>query len=320
MVNCYQINEDLKLGSIDPDNAVRMAHSPAGRIWIDVQGGEGSELESLLDKLDVRQMARHLCIEAREHAGFYPLNTFILLVIPVQGFQKVNSVDYITVLCNKNLLMTLRNQRPSYIQQIVRLQETADWLQNRSIAALASAIMMVLSQELLQQLSEFRAQVSVLERQLELTPEQVRIDQLSDKRSKLLIMEAVINGQLPALQALLNSRKSFFETETVADYLSCALVNVQSVERSLHWLEGRIEVVRSHIEMRSQDKVNHRLARLTVLSTIFMPITFLAGIWGMNFEFMPELSNPYGYWMALGFMTLIGAGMFIYFRWKDWFS
>lgn len=52
---------------------------------------------------------------------------------------------------------------------------------------------------------------------------------------------------------------------------------------------------------------------LTVLSAIFMPITLLAGIWGMNFSHMPELGLPHAYPLAIGLMLAIGTGMYFSF-------
>ena len=57
---------------------------------------------------------------------------------------------------------------------------------------------------------------------------------------------------------------------------------------------------------------------VTILSAIFMPSTLLAGIWGMNFEWMPELKVPFAYPIALGLMGLIGTGMYLFFRRKGW--
>jgi len=51
-----------------------------------------------------------------------------------------------------------------------------------------------------------------------------------------------------------------------------------------------------------------------------MPITLLAGIWGMNFEAMPELAHPYAYPVALAFMAAIGIGMFLFFKRTGWFG
>jgi len=59
---------------------------------------------------------------------------------------------------------------------------------------------------------------------------------------------------------------------------------------------------------------------LTILSAIFMPKTLVAGIWGMNFRTMPELSHRFGYPIALGLIALVGWGMFFYFRRTGWFD
>jgi magnesium transporter len=57
---------------------------------------------------------------------------------------------------------------------------------------------------------------------------------------------------------------------------------------------------------------------LTVITTIFMPLTFIAGIYGMNFEFMPELKSPWGYPVVIVVMFTIALCMAIYFRRKKW--
>lgn len=66
------------------------------------------------------------------------------------------------------------------------------------------------------------------------------------------------------------------------------------------------------------NKLNDVLKVLTIFSVIFIPLTFLAGIYGMNFENMPELSKPYAYPLLLIVMVLISASMIIYFKRKKW--
>jgi len=67
------------------------------------------------------------------------------------------------------------------------------------------------------------------------------------------------------------------------------------------------------------NRMNEVMKILTIFAAIFIPLTFIAGIYGMNFENMPELKWPYGYFIALGIMTSLGLGMIIYFRKKKWF-
>ncbi|WNS78487.1 magnesium/cobalt transporter CorA [Domibacillus sp. DTU_2020_1001157_1_SI_ALB_TIR_016] len=67
-------------------------------------------------------------------------------------------------------------------------------------------------------------------------------------------------------------------------------------------------------------RMNNIMKTLTVITTIFMPLTFIAGIYGMNFENMPELKWHFGYYIILGMMFFIGLGMFIWFKSKGWFD
>jgi len=67
-------------------------------------------------------------------------------------------------------------------------------------------------------------------------------------------------------------------------------------------------------------RMNNIMKTLTVITTIFMPLTFLAGIYGMNFLNMPELTWRYGYFIILGVMFSIGIVMYLWFKWKGWFD
>ncbi|HSW59314.1 MAG TPA: magnesium/cobalt transporter CorA, partial [bacterium] len=65
-------------------------------------------------------------------------------------------------------------------------------------------------------------------------------------------------------------------------------------------------------------KMNDVMKVLTIISTIFIPLTFIAGVYGMNFENMPELKWSYGYFISLGLMLVIFVSMVIFFKKKKW--
>jgi len=68
----------------------------------------------------------------------------------------------------------------------------------------------------------------------------------------------------------------------------------------------------------SSHQLNRVMQILTIITVIFVPLTFLAGIYGMNFENMPELSTRAGYFVVIGTMVLIAVSQLIYFRRKKW--
>ena len=91
----------------------------------------------------------------------------------------------------------------------------------------------------------------------------------------------------------------------------------QLVEFYLHYNEN----IKALIDLNSailSNNLNAVMKTLTIIATIFIPLTFIAGIYGMNFEFMPELGWKWGYFMVWGVMVLVTLGMFIFFKRKNW--
>jgi magnesium transporter len=66
------------------------------------------------------------------------------------------------------------------------------------------------------------------------------------------------------------------------------------------------------------NRLNETMKRLTVIGALLMPLTVVTGIYGMNFDFMPELKWRYGYFLILGLMGALSAGLLLWFKKKEW--
>ena len=81
------------------------------------------------------------------------------------------------------------------------------------------------------------------------------------------------------------------------------------------------EMLTDHLNsynMAVNNRLNDVMKFLTIFASIFIPLSFLAGVYGMNFEFMPELKAHYGYYILLGFMGSVAGGMLLYFKKRKW--
>lgn len=97
----------------------------------------------------------------------------------------------------------------------------------------------------------------------------------------------------------------------IYDHLSRVIDTLDIFRESLN---GLLEL---QMNMKS-DRMNEIMKTLTVVSTIFMPLTFIVGIYGMNFRIMPELDWPYGYLFVWGVMVAVSIGMWMYYKSKKW--
>jgi magnesium transporter len=91
---------------------------------------------------------------------------------------------------------------------------------------------------------------------------------------------------------------------------------MDTVETFRDMLSGMLDLYLSNVSL----KLNETMKVLTMISTIFIPLSFLASLYGMNFKHMPELETTYGYYVVLGIMASTVMGMVLFFRRKGWLS
>jgi len=89
---------------------------------------------------------------------------------------------------------------------------------------------------------------------------------------------------------------------------------IDTIETFRDMISGMLDIYLSSIS----NKMNEVMKVLTIIATIFIPLTFVAGLYGMNFKYMPELEWHFGYFAILLLMIIIGISMVFYFRRKKW--
>lgn len=322
IVHSYKITSSMKLEPIEVENIEELIGKEEEKIWIDLDDFTTEELKEYLNSLDISGLSKRLCLEAGKRSGFYPLKREIIFVIPVlPDDQDPTNVVHVTFVCRENVLLTLHYmslRNSSEFEESIGDSEA--WLPGPSISALVSAFMIDISLECIEHSTRIRESINSLEERMEKSPGEVEASQILGSRSEVVSLEAIVGDQIPSMEALSKTSKPFFKLDDALEYLNCALANLQAVDGSLNKLNERVKALRLGFEMNAQDQTNRRLNWLTILSAVFNPATLLAGIWGMNFANMPELSLPFAYPIGLGIMVLVGMMMYFFFRRDGWFN
>jgi magnesium transporter len=89
---------------------------------------------------------------------------------------------------------------------------------------------------------------------------------------------------------------------------------IDTIETFRDMLSGMLDIYLSSVS----NRLNAVMKVLTIIATVFMPLTFLAGVYGMNFKYMPELEWRWGYPTLWAVMVIIGLSMLVYFKKKKW--
>jgi len=147
------------------------------------------------------------------------------------------------------------------------------------------------------------------------TPETLNIihilkrDMLFLRRSVWPLRE-VINGLERSESSLIQKSTDIY----FRDVYDHTIQVIDMIETYREMISGMLDIYLSSVS----NKMNEVMKVLTIFAVIFIPLTFFAGIYGMNFEFMPELKLRWGYFGVLGIMAIIGISMLIYFKRKKW--
>jgi len=319
VINSFQIEKSLQLIPLSKEQTIGVVKSNKKQIWVDLKEFEIDELKQWFDNLDVKNLTRQLLKKGSHRTGFYPFNAELLMIVPV--IIDSGEEGTLAILCRDHLLLTIHRKNVSCLNREEWEQDDNELLfYGESTSALLSAILMDLSLDVTDKVNELRDVVEQMEKKFEKNPSSLEMKEIMKARTQQLFIESIIFGQSPCIAGLKAVDKPFFNIAEAKDYLNCSEVNLLAAKNLLDRLENRILDLRSQFDMNSQEDGNRRLNMLSIISAVFLPTTFLAGFWGMNFSNMPLLDNPNGFILSCVLMLIIPIWLLIYFYRHGWFK
>jgi magnesium transporter len=142
--------------------------------------------------------------------------------------------------------------------------------------------------------------------------------QIQKLRKEFIYLRRVVYPLREAINKIIKNENGFIE-ERNEKYFSDVYDHIIHLIDSLDTYKDLTSTLMDLYMNTINYKMNEVMKLLTIITTIFIPLTFIAGVYGMNFHNMPELSTRYGYFWVLGAMGFIFILMIFYFRYKKWF-
>jgi magnesium transporter len=148
-------------------------------------------------------------------------------------------------------------------------------------------------------------------------PNPVTLQNIHLLKKELIILRKSLWPLREAISSLERSDSLLINKNTgvyFKDIYDHTIAIIDTVETFRDMLSGMLDIYLSTVS----NRLNEVMKVLTIIATIFMPLTFIAGVYGMNFKYMPELEMRWGYFGVLGIMLIVAMVMLIYFRRKKW--
>jgi len=319
-VNVLEIHDLPQLARELADGQPRAAIA-----WVHVIGlGDVKLLQGLADLLKLHPLA----MEDVTHLGQRPkvesYDDIVFTILQYPSFvQREIKLAQIALFVGKKFVISFQPSGPDLLAPLrARILATHARIRERNADYLAYAIIDLIVDSTFPVLEEMGEQLDALEDEIMHRPNGDIINVIYQMRRQLLGLRRVLWPQREVLGRLIHEDQDLF----------CAEVKIYLRDSSDHAVEA-MDVVESYREMAASmldvhfsnttNRLTDVMRVLTVIATLFTPPTFVASIYGMNFDRsspwnMPELGWEYGYLMVWGIVVLMIVGMLIFFRRKRW--
>ena len=228
-----------------------------------------------------------------------------------------NKSEFLNVLWNEQLLVTWRPHEAKRFKRFLhRLDDPSEALLITSLPRVVVAICVAMAVSAFEYSQRLRRQIDKMTDDANNTG-QIHGD-LNGADTRLHLLDEITGAYTQVFAMIRNEGLDFDDDPTPMAHLNDAINITSGVAQSLQMFYNRLATLRQRQAEYSSQKTNARLGLLSVLSAIFLPLTLLTGIFGMNFEYMPELGMKWAYPVLLLFMVTLTGSLWVYFRRKGW--
>jgi magnesium transporter len=290
--------------------------------WVNIDGLHDTEV---IEKIGRHYDFHPLVLEDILHTGqrpkFEDLDDYIFIVLMMLRFDDQSQAvlsEQVSLVLGKNYVISFQEDIGDVFEQIrERLRNAKGKIRKMGSDYLTYVILDAIVDSYFGILEKLGEKIESMEEELVTSPTDRVLKQIHNFKREMIYLRKSV-WPLRELISGLERSESEFIRETTSVYLrdvyDHTIQVIDTVETFRDMVSGMLDIYLSSIS----NRMNAVMKVLTIIATIFIPLTFIAGVYGMNFKNMPELKWRYGYLGVWILMLIITAGMFLYFRKKKW--
>mgnify|MGYP006267578029 CR=1 FL=1 len=313
---------ERRYGSVDAFLAEEGGEEFENR-WVDVSGLHPYVINQLRDRFGFHTLAAEdvFNVPQRPKVEDYEGNLFVVAraVLPEESGVSIEQVSFL-FFPEENLLLSFRETSKDALWKRIseRIEKPGSRLRTLGVAYLLYALLDALTDLAFPVLEHEEDVLDALEEACLGKPDPKTQEVIHSLRREMLQIRRSLVPMKEMLEALHRNDAEALAPEVVAfvrDVLDHALQAIEMLDAN----RARANDLHDFYMTVQAHHMNEVMKVLTIMASFFIPITFVAGVYGMNFEFMPELGYKYSYPIFWGSVLLIIGGLFVFFRRKGWF-
>jgi magnesium transporter len=304
----------------DPDRISDLCGQSSNIIWVDVADPTSKDFVDLAREFGFHPLAIEDCRNEHQRPKIEEYQGYYFIVLYEAEMQPGCQLELreLNIFLGLNYLVTVHSQPIRNVERARQLwRQWATDLAERKTGLPAYLLIDAIVDDYMPMLDDFSDRLDDLESQIFESFQPEALHDIFRIKKQLIFLRRAVVPLRDVFNTLLRREQPIFSRETMT-YFQDVYDHLIRVADSIDVLR---EIVASTMEAYlsvSANRTNFVMKRLTSISAILMSVTLIAGIYGMNFSFMPELGWRYGYIGALVFMLLIALALYFYFRKIKW--
>lgn len=291
--------------------------------WIDINGLHDTKLiRTMGERFSIHPLSLEDILNTGGRAKMEDCGTYILFVLKMIRFDEENTridSEQVSFILGKQLLISFQEKEGDTFAPVRdRLRNSLGRVRESSSDYLCYALLDSIVDNYLYTIERLGDGIEALEESLLTKPSQSLLDTLHVYRRELRFLYRAIRPFQDAVLQLLRCNSKLLSPQTSPFLRDLADLSVQSAETGALYKEVIADYIETY-NSKVNNNMNQVMKILTMFSTIFIPLSFLAGVYGMNFSFMPELSFRYAYMIFWGLILILAGTMITFFKRKHWF-
>jgi magnesium transporter len=289
-------------------------------LWIDMLKPTDQELFILTHDFKFHPLAIEDVIAENSRTKVDDYDRYLFMVFPVVdyvGREHGLKISELNFFLGKNYLLSVRFTEHRMFDYLYGRAERDERLISRGADYLIHAVIDTVVDNYNSTLDIFDYEVDRIEQDVLATAGEETLRSIFSLRRDVIALKRVVGPQKEVVNHISRQHYSLVTT-ALTPYFSDIhdhLLRINEIADSHQQiLTSSLEIYYSSVSTRTGEIIKV----LTILTAIFIPPTFLVGLWGMNFRFMPEIDKPWGYGMAIGVIALTMGSMLLYFWRKKW--
>ncbi len=290
--------------------------------WIDVDGIHQTDIiQQLGEEFQLHPLIMEDIMSSTQRTKLDDFGHYLFIVLKMfysNGLEESLREEQVSLVIGSNFLISFQESEEDVFRSVRnRIRHQQGRITKKGTDFLAYSLLDSVVDQYFTVLERFDERMATLEQGILDDPTREAYENINIMKREVLFLRKSIWPLREVINCMIRNDTGLIKKQSILylkDVYDHTIQILDTIETFRDMLSGMLDMYLSSVSYR----MNEIMKVMTLIATIFIPLTFITGLYGMNFRYMPELEWHNGYFMSLALMVVIAVAMIIYFKRKNW--